>query len=582
MPLPLRPDKDETKNSLVLPDLTSSTTSGKTDKEASAGVTEDVNEWDDAANPFISEDTEDIAANKEEISLPDLSAVAASENSPEVTPTPASAEPDSSLSTEEINLDQIFGDIAGDTLVQDFLADPKGAELISETPSAATTTHDGLPSLDQFGENIDDFLNSLDSDTTIEKEAESLSPLIPEELPQTPPEIGKIETSESTTLNEPAIKTTNDEFDDFFASIATETLNSPEATEGTEGSDKPKNQITVAESSPEPDTTPAATPLALPDITAPVPVVSPEPETHDDFDDFFKGIAAENLESSEIANPTVETANPLGPPATPRESEPDHEDDFSFLNDIPEIAEEGKTDEKIPDAEIKNDDGPVENNGEKDPAPTSEDIPENPDSDKEQKPTDLNDQLDAFEDELKDAPEPLRKGKSKASKSQKKSNPVVVFVRKFLQGLTKIPFVGILFRPLVAISGFVTIVILILPLLLIPLILFLIAGAGLSSEGTAKGPDESSVTLTEFTYSNGTAHALLTNTGDVIAKVTVSFDLMRYEASLDPSKWVSYQKVSTCNTKEIDVEIDGKKTVSLKCPIDSTGISTKIVGSVTF
>lgn len=186
-------------------------------------------------------------------------------------------------------------------------------------------------------------------------------------------------------------------------------------------------------------------------------------------------------------------------------------------------------------------------------------------------------------DEL--VPEPIRKeGKDKTKKApkEKKRNPIVAFVAAILTLLSRIPILGMLFKPLIPLAGFITILLFLLPLVLLPFIIFGIAGKGLIEESSAEGPDNSLVALADFEYVDGNAQAMVTNKGETIANVVVTFDILSYAPTWDPSTWWDYKKVTTCTSEEISVEIDGNFLVSTPCEIDESGISVRVYAEAEF
>lgn len=251
------------------------------------------------------------------------------------------------------------------------------------------------------------------------------------------------------------------------------------------------------------------------------------------------------------------------------------EDFGEFLDEMKESSSEASEEEfgyKFPDEPSYDFDSPEEepSSFEELPEETEEEVFEPP-FEEEEIPEDL-------------VPEPVRKGDKGKPKGKggKKRNPLVAFVAGILTALSRIPILGLPFKLLVPLAGFITVLLCLLPLVLLPLIIFGIAGNGLVEESSAEGPDNSSVTLTDFSYVDGEAKALVTNTGDTVANVVVTFDVLRYAPTFNPASWWDYEKVATCEAEEISVEIDDSAEVSIPCEIDGSGVDVRVFAEAAF
>lgn len=179
-------------------------------------------------------------------------------------------------------------------------------------------------------------------------------------------------------------------------------------------------------------------------------------------------------------------------------------------------------------------------------------------------------------DNLDDKPAPAKKkSKSKNGWSKKLLNLYKIindFLFKVLLGilglLTKIPIVGKVIKPLLKATKVLRIISNFLPLLLIPLILFI--GCKLSVPNSITEielPDEGHITVGQTKVANDHVELKILNDGNVVAKdVLLKAKIYSYQPRLNPITWFKWQYNADCEGKELPpVNIDESKTINLQC-----------------
>ena len=310
-----------------------------------------------------------------------------------------------------------------------------------------------------------------------------------------------------------------------------------------------------------------------------------------DFDEFFSALSDPAPEST----PVPESGND-GSSETQNDINDLTEDDWDFGDDFEKTSSEPKNENSENSSASRNsepdswgDFNPDNFFDEQPPRETTE-FEDETESEESSVITEEADDLEGtdeqnseeLEDIFEDYPVEPAQEKSKKAKKQKKKNKLVSFVEAILIILAKIPLIGKLFKLLIPLAGVLAVLLCLSPLVITPFVLYTIANNSVSTESNAEGPDNGGVIIDQFIYEDGVAKAVLTNTGDVIANVVVTFNVVTYAPNLNPSTWVSYQTVATCETEEISVEIDSSVPIEFKCVPERTGITTKIEASVDF
>ncbi len=192
------------------------------------------------------------------------------------------------------------------------------------------------------------------------------------------------------------------------------------------------------------------------------------------------------------------------------------------------------------------------------------------------------DYVSTFDDEEEPPLKPLKKSSGRKPKKSggKKKGPLARGSEATLNGISRIPIVGRLFRPLVRFPRIFMSVLIVLVLLAIPFAIFKIAESQVPAQTSASGPDEESVSFSNFTFSDGKISGTLKNTGDVIANVVPTFTVWVFGPP-DGSLF-SFEKKKSCVGDLVSVDIDGSATVSLDCPVDEKGLAVRVSGSAQF
>ena len=97
---------------------------------------------------------------------------------------------------------------------------------------------------------------------------------------------------------------------------------------------------------------------------------------------------------------------------------------------------------------------------------------------------------------------------------------------------------------------------------------------GASDPVVADYPDSGQVTLSDFRYDSGKASAVVTNTGDNIAKTHPVLEMYAKK----PGAIFHEAKVGECGVPPMKLEIGESKKVS--CDIDKSGFVQRVTGRV--
>lgn len=325
-------------------------------------------------------------------------------------------------------------------------------------------------------------------------------------------------------------------------------------------------------------------PPALP-VPAPTPPPLPPQSSEDDeFDDMdFDELFNEEDSAEDEAPLPAQSAEP----ALEADAE-DDEDDWGF-DDLEENSQKAQIDdfddalfEEDADALPTMESSVKEQATEEDASPDSweaefekfmdeddeEDLEPKPSEDEEEEIPD--DVLAPLKKEGKGKKKPKRKAKGGA----KSQNPI-------LRGLAAIPILGLIFRPLLKLGSIGVAILGLLPLLIIPLIIFLIAFNSVPGGNSITGADSAAASVSDFTLSDGQATATVTNSGEVVADVTTTFTVWSYNP-LGGGSIFAFDEVGSCTADEVSVDIDASVPVTATCDTPAGGLMTKLSGSISY
>lgn len=143
---------------------------------------------------------------------------------------------------------------------------------------------------------------------------------------------------------------------------------------------------------------------------------------------------------------------------------------------------------------------------------------------------------------------------------------VIAFV---LTLLSRIPIVGKVFKPALAATRILNQIALILPIVLVPLVIYWVGSSVIpSGNETVELPDNGSVSITQSDYANDSIVVTLANNGDVVAtNVLVSAKLHSWNPQLaSPSSWILWKPDSSCESTEApEIDIDSQQTMTIPC-----------------
>lgn len=312
----------------------------------------------------------------------------------------------------------------------------------------------------------------------------------------------------------------------------------------------------------------------LESIPEPTPKSNQELPTDDEFESFIDQ-AFENEDFSldddeELEAPLEDVPSREELTLEPDEPEDDWAADFEKL-----LEEESNT--KLDDEEIEAevlDESPEE---ELDPEEETEFDPDAKEPEESEKEI-----VEPDEDEVG---KPLSKRGGKRSSGKRNKSPITKLSEGLFRILTLIPFIGRIFKPLQRFARFLVPVLILILVLAIPFGLYSFAGNSIENPPILTFPDGGSAVISDFKFDQATmtASGTITNTGDVIADVKPVFSVWAYELGLNPSKWLAFQELGTCEGEEVSVDIDGTAEVSAKCDFETIdGITPKASGSLVY
>ena len=319
-----------------------------------------------------------------------------------------------------------------------------------------------------------------------------------------------------------------------------------------------------------------------PPAAPPAPPALPEPTSVDDdeFEDMdFDSLFDEEEEDTQAPLPPASIEEPPG-------AEND-EDDWGFddLEDSSERPKDEKFDDSLFEEEdtsalpaVENAEDEIESNDSEDSwdnefdkfmEEDDESEPEASENEDEEIPEDA---LAPLKKEGKGKKKPKGRGKSKGG--AKAQNPI-------LRSLAAIPILGLLFKPLLKLGSIGVAILGLIPLLIIPLVIFLIASNSVPGGNSIVGPDNAAASVADFSISGDKATATVTNSGEVVADVTTTFTVWSYNPFGGGSIF-AFDEVGSCTADEVSVDIDASVTVTATCEPPAGGLMTKLSGSISY
>lgn len=105
-----------------------------------------------------------------------------------------------------------------------------------------------------------------------------------------------------------------------------------------------------------------------------------------------------------------------------------------------------------------------------------------------------------------------------------------------------------------------------IPVLIILGVLATFSYLSVARETTSELPDSGSVTMSQFSYSNGgTALGVVKNTSETTVEPVIDFTVYSIQPSLNPKTWFMYQKDLTCQSDPVTLDIGEQKEASAPC-----------------
>jgi hypothetical protein len=148
--------------------------------------------------------------------------------------------------------------------------------------------------------------------------------------------------------------------------------------------------------------------------------------------------------------------------------------------------------------------------------------------------------------------------------------------------LSNLPLVGFVFKAALGATQILKVIANYLPIVFIVGALVLTSYLSIPRESKIELPDSGGATLTSFSYDSEkkAASGEIKNTGDIIAKVGVKFKVYSIQPTMSPKSWVIPQEIGKCASKDVEIDIDDKKIVSVKCSGEITGYLPRVSGEL--
>lgn len=155
-------------------------------------------------------------------------------------------------------------------------------------------------------------------------------------------------------------------------------------------------------------------------------------------------------------------------------------------------------------------------------------------------------------------------------------------VEMLLKVLSYIPIINLLVKPLLAATNILRTIALYLPIVFIVGGMFLVSYFSVSKSHAIELPDLGAATFTDFTFDKETkmVSGVITNEGEVIAKVTPVFTVHVLEPTWNPKTWVIPNEVKTCEGNIVNVDIDNDETISVNCNVSVDGFWPRVSGEL--
>lgn len=155
-------------------------------------------------------------------------------------------------------------------------------------------------------------------------------------------------------------------------------------------------------------------------------------------------------------------------------------------------------------------------------------------------------------------------------------------VEMLLKVLSYIPIINLLVKPLLAATKILRAIALYLPIVFIVGGMFLVSYFSVPKSHAIELPDLGAATFTDFTFDKETkmVSGVITNEGEVIAKVTPVFTVHVLEPTWNPKTWVIPNEVKTCEGSIVNVDIDNDETISVNCNVNIDGFWPRVSGEL--
>lgn len=150
--------------------------------------------------------------------------------------------------------------------------------------------------------------------------------------------------------------------------------------------------------------------------------------------------------------------------------------------------------------------------------------------------------------------------------------------------LSKVPFIGKIFKPILAATKILEKIALSFPIILVILVLVFINYRAVPHSTTIQLPDNGSVSFNKFDYdpSTGKVSGTAENTGEVIASdLNSRFVFYSLQPGLNPKSWVIPVEIGKCQGNTVSVDIESSVIVSGTCDdINKEGFFIRVKGEL--
>lgn len=148
-----------------------------------------------------------------------------------------------------------------------------------------------------------------------------------------------------------------------------------------------------------------------------------------------------------------------------------------------------------------------------------------------------------------------------------------------LKILSSFPVIGRIFRPILSMTRLLERLALFMPALLLIIIFVVVQLVSVPMTTSSSLPDSGSAKVSSFAYDkeSGSVSAVVKNTGNVIADVTVDFKVYKMAPQINPITWFVPKEITSCSSELIHVDIESSAEVSSSCDSVS-GILVRATG----